>query len=108
MAFAGLWAAWKDPATDDWLRSCVIITTRANTALAAVHTRMPVILTPECWDMWLDRELREPAALEPLLVPLPDDAVTQHPVSDLVNSVRNNSPANIDPSLAGHGQLGFL
>lgn len=101
MMFAGIWAAWRDPESDVWMRSCAIITTSANRCLSGIHTRMPVILEPESWDMWLDRELRETAALEPLLAPLRSEAVAEHPVSDLVNNVRNNLPENIAPRPAG-------
>ena len=101
MVFAGLWAAWRNPESDDWVRSCAIITTSANRRLADIHTRMPVILEPESWDMWLDRELREADALEPLLRPLPASAITEHPVSDLVNNVRNDLPENIAPLPTG-------
>lgn len=101
MMFAGIWAAWRDPESDDWMRSCAIITTAANRRLSGIHTRMPVILEPESWDMWLDRELRETAALEPLLAPLRSEAIAEHPVSDLVNNVRNNLPENIAPRPAG-------
>lgn len=101
MMFAGIWAAWRDPESDGWMRSCAIITTAANRRLSGIHTRMPVILEPESWDMWLDRELRETAALEPLLAPLRSEAVAEHPVSDLVNNVRNNLPENIAPRPAG-------
>lgn len=101
MMFAGIWAAWRDPESDVWMRSCAIITTSANRRLSGIHTRMPVILEPESWDMWLDRELRETAALEPLLAPLRSEAVAEHPVSDLVNNVRNNLPENIAPRPAG-------
>jgi putative SOS response-associated peptidase YedK len=45
--FAGLWEAWKDPSTDDWLRTCLIITGEPNELVAQVHTRMPVILPEE-------------------------------------------------------------
>jgi len=101
MMFAGIWAARRDPEVDGWIRSCAIITTVANRRLSGIHTRMPVILEPESWDMWLDREMREPAALEPLLAPLRSEAVAEHPVSDLVNNVRNNLPENIAPRPAG-------
>ena len=101
MMFAGIWAAWREPESDGWMRSCAIITTSANRRLSGIHTRMPVILEPESWDMWLDRELRETAALEPLLAPLRSEAVAEHPVSDLVNNVCNNLPDNIAPRPAG-------
>ena len=55
-AFAGIWSAWKDPATNDWLQSFAIITTEANELMAPIHNRMPVILQPEDYDRWLNRE----------------------------------------------------
>lgn len=101
MTFAGLWSAWRDPESGEWVRSCAVITTVANRRLEDIHTRMPVILEPESWDMWLDGELREADALEPLLRPLPAAAITEHPVADLVNNVRNDLPENIAPLPAG-------
>lgn len=101
MTFAGLWSAWRDPESGEWVLSCAVITTVANRRLEGIHARMPVILEPESWDMWLDRELREADALEPLLRPLPAPAITEHPVADLVNNVRNDLPENIAPLPAG-------
>ena len=101
MTFAGLWSAWRDPESEEWVRSCAVITTVANRRLEGIHARMPVILEPESWDMWLDGELREADALEPLLRPLPAPAITEHPVADLVNNVRNDLPENIAPLPAG-------
>ena len=95
MAFAGIWASWKDPGTREWIRSCAIITTRANDAISSIHTRMPVILEPPHWDLWLDRDIRSPEAVERLLAPVPAARITRHPVSTLVNNVRNNLPENI-------------
>ena len=97
MAFAGIWASWKDPETRHWVRSCAVITTRAGGAIASIHTRMPVILPPQHWDLWLDREITAPEAVEPLLAPASGPRIAHHPVSTLVNSVRNNLPENITP-----------
>jgi putative SOS response-associated peptidase YedK len=96
LAFAGLWEIWRDPAVDDadapdaWVRSCAIITTRANTVLAPIHDRMPVVLDEESWDEWLDPANHDLDALGALLVPAPDDWVEAYPVSTRVNSPRNN------------------
>jgi putative SOS response-associated peptidase YedK len=51
--FAGLWEGWKDPATDEWLRTCTIITGEPNEFMRQIHTRMPVILQEEQHDAWL-------------------------------------------------------
>jgi len=96
LAFAGLWEIWRDPAVADadapdaWVRSCTIITTRANGVLAPIHDRMPVVLDEESWDEWLDPANHDLDALGALLVPAPDDWVEAYPVSTRVNSPRNN------------------
>ena len=69
----------------------------ANEGLSPIHTRMPVILEPDHWDLWLDRDIRSAGAVEPLLGPLADSKLTWYPVSRQVNSVRNNLPTNITP-----------
>jgi putative SOS response-associated peptidase YedK len=44
--FAGLWEGWKDPESEEWLRTCTIITGEPNELVAQIHPRMPVILPP--------------------------------------------------------------
>lgn len=92
MAFAGLWSSWREPTNQERLLSCTIITTSANHTLAALHERMPVILPKSDWDLWLDPQVDDPALLQSLLAPAPDDLVLAYPVSPLVNNVRNDSP----------------
>jgi len=91
MAFAGLGAIWRTP-DDGRLRTCSIVTTKANDAVAPLHDRMPVILPPAAWDAWLDPGNWDTVTLARLLVPAPAELLTAYPVSDLVNSVRNNGP----------------
>ena len=95
MAMAGIWAAWRDPETEEWIRSAAVITTTANRGLAPIHTRMPVILEPDFWDIWLDRDLREAGAVAPLLAPLGESKLTWYRVSRQINSVRNTLASNI-------------
>ena len=45
--FAGLWEGWKDPANDEWIHTCTIITGEPNEFVGEIHTRMPVILSEE-------------------------------------------------------------
>ena len=52
-AFVGLWDRWRDP-SGQVVESCSILTTTPNALLADVHDRMPVILSPEHYDWWLD------------------------------------------------------
>ncbi len=100
LAVAGLWAAWKEPGSEPdaaWLHSCTVITTSANTTMAPVHDRMPVLLPRRAWEEWLDPRNQDMAALQRLLVPAPDDLLTMHAVDVAVNSVRNKGPELIAP-----------
>jgi putative SOS response-associated peptidase YedK len=63
--FAGLWENWKDPATQQWLRTFTIITTRANDTIAELHERMPVILKPDAYEHWLDPQAEVGDLLRP-------------------------------------------
>jgi hypothetical protein len=51
--FAGLWDGWKD-SSGQWMKTCSILTTTPNAVTATVHDRMPVILDPDSYDLWLD------------------------------------------------------
>lgn len=96
MAFAGLWAVWRDPETAARLYSCTILTTWPNELMSRLHHRMPVILDADARDAWLD-----PATsvedLRPMLEPLPDGLLDAYPVSPRVNDVRNEGPELIEP-----------
>lgn len=98
-AFAGLWDAWKDSATGEWLQSYTIITTDPNELTAQVHTRMPVILAPADYDRWLARpesgtRITDPAHQLPLdlLRPYPADKMKAARAHLDVGNVRNNHP----------------
>jgi putative SOS response-associated peptidase YedK len=94
--FAGLWTGRRDPESDEWLRTCTIITTTANALVAPVHDRMPVIIPRDAEDAWLDREVAVDAALS-LLQPYPADRMSAADASMLVNSVKNDDPRLLDP-----------
>ena len=57
-AFAGLWERWRDP-SGQWVKSCSILTTTPNAVTSAIHDRMPVILDPDSYDLWLDPGMTE-------------------------------------------------
>ncbi|MCY4493546.1 MAG: SOS response-associated peptidase [Acidimicrobiaceae bacterium] len=101
-AFAGLWAVWHD--RDDLdpdgepieLHSCTILTCAANTAIAEIHDRMPVILPDDTWEFWLDPTNTDAEAMTELLVPAPAETIRMHPVSTEVNNTRNDGPHLIE------------
>jgi len=102
MAMAGLYEFWRDrarPADDPeaWLVTCTVITTAAEHEPARIHDRMPMIVPRERWADWLDPDLTVAEEARRLLAPAPPGTFTLHPVSDLVNSVRNNGPELIRP-----------
>ena len=99
MALAGLWSVWRGDGGEDAapLKTCTILTTRANDFMADLHDRMPVILEPEAWDLWLDRAVEDPAAVDPLLAPADPRLLAGHPVSREVNNPRNNHAGLIEP-----------
>jgi putative SOS response-associated peptidase YedK len=80
------------------VHSCAIITTGPNALLEPIHPRMPVILPRKSYPQWLEPDEQPPARLTSLLKPYPAAEMTAYPVSTLVNSPRNNSPACIAPA----------
>jgi putative SOS response-associated peptidase YedK len=102
--FAGLWEGWKDPATDEWLRTCTIITGEPNELVAQIHTRMPVILPEEDHAKWLGET--EAGDLKELLKPFPANQMRIWAISQRVNSSRNNDPDIVTPiNISDFGHL---
>ena len=94
-SFAGLWDEWLDKGTGEILHTYTIITTEANDLVKPIHDRMPVILSPEAEELWLD-EHETQAALLSLLMPYEVDEMKAYAVSPLVNSPMNNVPEVIN------------
>jgi putative SOS response-associated peptidase YedK len=94
-AFAGLWETWEAP-DGDKIDSCTLLTTEANSLLRSVHDRMPVILKPEDYNLWLDPQIQKPEQLQPLLRSYSSEAMTAYPVSTKVNKPTNDSPECIE------------
>jgi putative SOS response-associated peptidase YedK len=97
MALAGLWSGWRDPATDTVRRTFTIVTTTPNDRIAPLHDRMPVILDPADWSLWLDPTLDDIGELHGLLRPAPAEPLEILAVSTLVNNVRNDGPELVRP-----------
>jgi len=97
MPLAGVWEEWRDPATDELVRTCAVITTKANEWMAPIHDRIPVIIEADRWGDWLDPQLDDPNEVSQLLVAADPRLLDRHRVSDQVNSVRNNGAELLDP-----------
>jgi len=88
-AFAGLWERWKDPG-GKVLETCSILTTTPNAVTSAVHDRMPVILDPDSYDVWLDPGMTNADAASDMLKPYSAHLMRCYPVSARINHVAND------------------
>lgn len=96
-AFAGLWERWRDRTDGDRIiESATVVTTDPNEMFSQWHDRMPVVLSPEHWDAWLDPSNGQDA-LSPLLVGPPDDLLVPVKVSRFVSNVKNHGPQCVQP-----------
>ncbi len=95
-AFGAIYDAWIDCHGYVQESFCVIKTTTAP-SIAAIHPRMPVIISQEAQRLWLDREVTDLDEILPLLKPFPDDRLRAYPVSDMVNDTRNDGPDLLKP-----------
>jgi putative SOS response-associated peptidase YedK len=91
-AFAGIWDRWRSP-SGDWIRTCSILTTTPNAVTSAVRDRMPVILDPDGYDLWLDPGMRDVSAASELLKPYDARLMQCYPVSTRINHIANDDQA---------------
>jgi putative SOS response-associated peptidase YedK len=105
---AGLWERWGG-ASGDRVESCTILTTEANERLRPIHDRMPVILDPADYALWLDPAMHDPERLAALLRPGPAAALRLRRVSRRVNDAKLDEPSLLDPVVvaAEPAQLGL-
>jgi putative SOS response-associated peptidase YedK len=88
-AFAGMWDGWKN-AEGQWIKTCSILTTSPNAVTATVHDRMPVILNPNDYDLWLDPGMTDVQVVSELLKPYDARSMCCYPVSTRINHVAND------------------
>jgi putative SOS response-associated peptidase YedK len=98
-ALAGLWERWTSPDGSP-LESCTILTTEANDLARPIHDRMPVILPPEAYDLWLDLGMRDVHLLQTCMRPYLAEAMVAVPVGPGVGNARFDDPQCLTP-LAG-------
>ena len=96
LALAGLWEQWLDPDGDS-IDSYTILTTEPNQIVRQLHNRMPAIVEPESYGLWLDSHVQDVEPLRPLFHPYPPDELTAHAVSTHVNNPVNDDPSCIRP-----------
>lgn len=96
LGLAGLWEHWQS-ADGSEIESCTILTTSPNALMATLHNRMPVILEPADYDVWLRSDGQHEDELHHLLRPADDDMLGAHPVSTFVNRPQNDAPECVAP-----------
>jgi putative SOS response-associated peptidase YedK len=103
--FAGLWETWTGPNGEE-VDTAAIVTTTANRTLSAFHDRMPVILPPEAFDLWLDCAKVDAQTAAALLIPSREDLLEAYQISSAVNRVANDSAALIAPATGADAAVG--
>jgi putative SOS response-associated peptidase YedK len=88
-AFAGLWERWCDTA-GEVVETCTILTSKPNPLVSDVHDRMPVILQPENYELWLDPGIADSRLLADCFKPFDAGLMKKHPVSSRVNRAEND------------------
>lgn len=96
LAFAGLWETWVGPNGEE-LETAAIVTTQANRTLKPIHERMPVIVPPEGFDLWLDGATVDATTAAALIQPAPDDLLEAYEISTAVNRTANDNPKLLEP-----------
>jgi putative SOS response-associated peptidase YedK len=100
LAFAGLWETWTGPNGEE-METAAIVTTRANRTLAAIHERMPVVVAPEAFDLWLNCAEVDAKTAEALIQPAPDNLLEAYEISTAVNRTANDNAKLIEPVALG-------
>jgi putative SOS response-associated peptidase YedK len=85
MGMARLWEIWRSPAGER-IRSFTIVTTKRNELCAELHNRMPAVLKPEVWPLWLGEQPATIPDLKALLAPYPSEGMICWPVSQRVGA----------------------
>lgn len=98
-AFAGLWEQWRGP-EGSLVESCTLITTEANELISQLHDRMPAILSPSEYALWLDPGVSDGTRLIPLLRPYPAQELETFPVGAFVNNPKMDDSRCIAPAKA--------
>jgi putative SOS response-associated peptidase YedK len=95
-AFAGLWDQWKSP-DGQVIESCTILTTTPNSLVADMHDRMPVIVAPDKYDLWLDPDVNDFEAIRDILRPYDANLMRRYPVSRKLNNSKIDDAESAAP-----------
>jgi putative SOS response-associated peptidase YedK len=97
LALAGLWETWTGPNGEE-METAAIVTTSANSTLAPIHDRMPVVVPSEAFDLWLNCAEVDAQTAAALIAPAPDDLLEAYAVSTAVNRAANDDSSLLLPA----------
>lgn len=106
-ALAGLWDEWTSP-DGEIIESCTILTTSSNFLVEDLHNRMPVIVRPDKYDLWLDPDVSDFESIRDILKPYDGNLMRRYPVSRKLNNSKNDdveSASRIDLEIATQDRL---
>jgi len=95
-AFAGLWDEWTSP-DGEVIESCTILTTSPNSLVEDLHNRMPVIVAPDKYDLWLDPDVTDFDAIRDILKPYDANLMRRYPVSRKLNNSKFDDAESASP-----------
>lgn len=95
LAFAGLYECWQGKG-GEVVDSCTILTTESGSDVAEIHHRMPVLVGPSDFDLWLDHD-SPIESIETLFEPPPAGTLSGRAVGSHVNNARFDDPHCLDP-----------
>jgi putative SOS response-associated peptidase YedK len=95
-ALAGLWDQWESP-DGQIIESCSILTTAPNSLVADLHDRMPVIVHPDKYDVWLDPDVNDFNVIRDILRPYDANLMRRYPVSTKLNNSKIDDAESASP-----------
>jgi putative SOS response-associated peptidase YedK len=116
LGLGGIFEHWIGPNGEEVDTAC-IITTAANGASAAIHDRLPAIIEPDCFDLWLDPDESTTDSAFALLRPPANDVLRCFEIGPAVNKAGNDcadvqkpvgaepAPAEEEPTAPVQGNL---
>ncbi len=97
IAFGGLMETWSEPGGSE-IDTGAILTTRASADIRPIHDRMPVLLPPDAYELWLDPEVEDITRIKHLFEPYPAGEMEAYAVSTDVNRPTHDAPDCIQPA----------
>lgn len=104
LAMAGLWETWQPAHDADTLHTCTVVTTDADDVVAPIHDRMPLMLSDDVIDAWLDPAINDPDDVRSAVASAHSPTLSVHAVGVAVNNSRNDGPdliSAVDPNSSG-------